>query len=148
MTKYLLRAALVACIAALVSIPMTAQNTADTSGVKGQAKAQDSNIKDNSTTNSPDQKIVPPPGKGGPQAKGPWGTCVLHIDNHTPYYVQFYFNGDLDGVIGPWGELYPDITPGMAQLYARAVFNDGTVLTFGPREYRCNGGDFRWTLTP
>jgi hypothetical protein len=148
MAKYLVRVALVTCIAVLVSLPMAAQNTAETSGVKGQADTQDSHIKSNSLANSPDQKIVAPQSKGGPQAKGPWGTCNIHIDNHTPYIVQFYFNGDLDGVMGPWGDLYPNITQGVAELYARAVFDDGTVLTYGPREYRCSGGDFRWTLTP
>src|SRR5208337_4069351 len=108
--------------------------TAETNGVKGQADTKDTHIKSNSLANSPDQKIVAPQSKGGPQAKGPWGTCTIHIDNHTPYIIEFYFDGDLDGVMGPWGDLYPNVTRGVGQLYARAVFDDGTVLTYGPRD--------------
>jgi hypothetical protein len=147
MGKYLVWAALVICIAALVSIPLAAQNV-ENSGVKAQANAQDTHVKNSNPTNSPDTKIAPPQKKGGPTAKGPWGTCILHIDNHTGLIVQFYFNGVLDGVIGPWGDFYPSITQGNAELYARAVFDDGSVLTFGPRDYHCSGADFTWTLTP
>ena len=148
MGKYLVRFMLAACFAALVSIPLAAQNnSAENKGVKGQANAQDANVKNNNSTNSPDTKIAPPERKGGPKAKGPWGTCTLHIDNRTGFIVQFYFNGTLDGLIGPWGDLYPSITQGNAQLYARAVFDDGSSLAFGPREYHCSGGDFTWSLT-
>ena len=38
------------------------------------------------------------------------------------------------------------ITSGVAILYARADFDDGSVVTFGPREFRCVGGAFTWTL--
>jgi hypothetical protein len=148
MTKYLVRTALVACIATLISIPLAAQNPAEDSGAKGQANTQDTHIKNSNPTNSPDQKIAPPPSKGGPKAKGAWGTCDLHIDNRTGLIVQVFFQGNLVGVVGPWGDLYPNITPGVAELYARAVFDDGSVLTFGPREYRCNGRDFTWSLVP
>lgn len=146
MRKHLTRALVVACIIGLVSFPIAAQNTAETSGVKGKANAKDTHVKSSDATNSSDQKIVPPPGKGGPKAKGPWGTCTLHIDNHTPFYVTAYVGGYVVGVVGPWGDLYPNITPGIAELYARAVFDDGTVLTFGPREYQCSGNDFVWKL--
>jgi hypothetical protein len=147
MAKYLVRIGLILCIAALVALPMAAQNNVTSNGVKGGQANADSHVKSNDMTNTADQNIVPPPNKGGPKAKGgAW--CDIHIDNHTPYYVQFYMNGELGGVIGPWGDLYPDITAGMAQLYARAVFNNGDVLAFGPRDYHCSGGSFTWTLTP
>jgi hypothetical protein len=146
MVKPLLRTSLMLCIAALIAIPMAAQNVT-TNGVKGSSASSDAHVKSNDMTNSLNQNIAPPPSKGGPKAKGgAW--CNIHVDNHTGYYVQFYVNGELGGVIGPWGDLYPDITGGYAQLYARAVFNNGDVLTFGPRDYTCSGADFHWTLTP
>ncbi|HLJ78478.1 MAG TPA: hypothetical protein VKT75_13735 [Acidobacteriaceae bacterium] len=137
-----------ACMAVALPVSVAAQNAVTTSGNKADASAPDTHIRSNSLTNSTDQKIAPPPSKGGPTAKGPYGTCTVHVDNGTGYIVQFYFNGSLAGVMGPWGDLYPNITPGKAELYARAVFDDGTVLTFGPREFLCSGTDLHWTLTP
>jgi hypothetical protein len=132
-------------VIALVSVPLTAQNTIQTSGVKAQAGAKDSNIKNDNALNSADQKIAPPAKKGGPAAKGVY--CELHIDNRTPYYVRFYMNGELGAIIGPFGDYYPDITSGLAVLYGRAVFDDGSAYTFGPRDYQCSGGSATWSLT-
>jgi len=149
MYKRLLQSMLITCLAALIAIPAAAQNasSANNSGEKGQANAQDQNIKNDQLANAPGQKHQPPPArKGGPAAKGIY--CDVHIDNRTPLIVSVYMNGDLLGVIGPWGDLYPDITYGTAQLYARAVFTDGSVLTFGPRNYQCVGGSYTWSLTP
>jgi hypothetical protein len=147
MGKHLIRAAFVACIATLLSIPMAAQKAAENSGVKAQANVPDTHVKNDSPTNSLGQKIAPPPSKGGPKAKGPWGTCNVHVDNRTGLIVYFYFQGTREGVVSPWGDLYDNITPGVAELYGRAVFDDGSELTFGPRQYRCTGDDFTWTLT-
>jgi hypothetical protein len=135
------------CATALAATPLIAQN-ATAKGAKGSASAKDSNVKTTSMTNPENPKIVAPEKKGGPKSRGLGGTCDIHVDNHTPYYVQFYFNGEPAGVLGPWGDLYPNITQGNAQLYGRAVFDNGTVLTFGPEAYRCTGGNFTWTLTP
>jgi hypothetical protein len=135
-------------LALVLPASLAAQNAVTTSGTKGTASATDAHVRSTNATNSTDAKVAPPPSKGGPTAKGPYGTCNVHVDNSTAYYVQFYFNGDLAGVIGPWGDLYPNITPGQAELYARAVFDDGSVLTFGPRQFLCSGSDFHWTLTP
>lgn len=148
MQKQLLRILVFACMTALVSFPIAAQNSSESSGVKGQANAQDTHIKKGSSTNSPDQKVVPPASKGGPAAKGPWGTCNVHIDNRTPFIVEVYVSGEYAGAVGPWGDLYPNVTPGIVELYARALFSDGSVLTFGPQDYRCSGNDFRWRLNP
>jgi hypothetical protein len=148
MGKYLGRIVIAACFTALVSMPLMA-TTVKTSGNQAQAGAQDKNINPNSGTNMPGEKSVAPASKGGPASKGPFD-CHLHVDNSTAWYVQFYFNGDAAGTIGPWGDYYPNITVGSAQLYARAVFDNGTVLTFGPVNYQCTGNDnvYTWTLTP
>jgi hypothetical protein len=145
MMKYLMRMGLIVSLAALVALPLAAQNNnVITDGAKGGLASSDSNVKSSNMTNSMDQNIVPPASKGGPKAKGV--DCEIHVDNHTPYYIQFYVNGEAGGVIGPWGDLYPDITGGYAQLYARAVFNDGSIIRFGPRDLQCTGTDYVWTL--
>jgi len=146
MNSFAVRAAVV-CIAALVSIPLAAQNVA-TSGVKGSSSDKDTHIKSEKAVNSVDQKIPAPEKKGGPKSRGLNGTCNIHVDNRTPYYVTFYFDGQPAGALGPWGDLLPNITQGVAQIYARATFTNGSVLTFGPRDLRCTGGDFTWTLNP
>ncbi len=146
MTKHMMGAALVACVIALISVPLTAQNSVQTAGVKTQAGAKDTNVKTDNALNSPDQKIAAPERKGGPKAKAL--TCNAHIDNQTPLYVRYYMNGDLEAIIGPYGDYYPAYTLGNAVLYAKAVFPDGSFLSFGPRNYSCSGSDFTWTLTP
>jgi len=138
---------IVACLAALTSIPLAAQ--VKSSAVKG--STPDPNIKNSSLTNTPGQNVVAPQSKGGPAAKG--AGCVLHIDNSTGYIVEFYFNGVAQGAMSPWGDYTTSITPGGAQLYGTATFTNGQVLTFGPENYACNatlGPDatFTWTLTP
>lgn len=135
------------CIAALVSAPLVAQ-TITTKGVKGAASGKDANVQSDSVANPEHPDIAAPEKKGGPKSRGLGGTCDIHVDNRTPYYVTFYFNGSAAGAMGPWGDLYPNITQGNAVLYARATFTNGTVLTFGPRSFTCTGSDFVWTLTP
>jgi hypothetical protein len=146
MAKYFVLAVVIACVVVLVSVPMTAQKF-QTSGVKAQAGAKDANVKNDNPVNSPDVKKAPPPKKGGPAAKGGM-YCDGHVDNRTPYYVRYYMNGDLEAIIGPYGDYYPAYTHGTAVLYGKVVFDDGSVSTFGPREYVCTGNDFTWTLAP
>ena len=150
MRKFLARTLTLACMAALTALPLTAQKTTTikTKGVQGQASAKDPHINTDSMMNTTTQKFVAPPSKGGPAAKGPG--CVLHVNNSTAWIVQFYFNGNLTAAIGPWGDYYPSMTLGNAQLYARAVFTNGTVYTFGPINYDCaiNGSTYTWNLTP
>ena len=147
MAKYLVCFLLVACALALVSVPVTAQNSFQTIGVKAKADAPDGNVKHDNITNSPDQKLAPPQKKGGPASKAGY-TCDGHIDNRTGLYVRYYMNGELEAIIGPYGDYFPAYTHGSVVLYARAVFDDGSVLTFGPRNYSCVGSDFTWSLTP
>jgi hypothetical protein len=150
MSKFVNRALIVTCFAALISIPLAA-TTVKSAANKGSASATDPNIKSNSLANTPGKTVVAPHSKGGPAAKGPG--CVLHIDNSTGYIVEFYFNGVAQGAMSPWGDYQTAITPGGAQLYGTATFTNGQVLTFGPQAYICTaspGADavFTWTLTP
>lgn len=129
-------------ITALVAIPGMAEN-ATSKGVKTQASAHDANVNSDNMTNMAGHAVAPPV-----KSRGLNGTCDIRVSNQTGLYVQFFFNGNPAGTIGPWGALTPNITEGNASLYARAVFTDGSVLTFGPRALTCTGGDFTWTLTP
>ena len=150
MRKRLTQSVLITCLAALISIPAAAQNdsSANDSGEKAQPNGQAKNIKTDNLSNSTSQKHEPPPArKGGPAAKGGL-LCNIHVNNLTPLILSIYMNGGLVGVVGPWGDLYPNVTWGSAQLYGRAVFDDESALSFGPRVYQCAGGDFTWTLTP
>lgn len=133
-------------MAVLISVPLAAQSVS-TAGVKGQA-GSDPHVKSDSANNPEHPKVPAPPSKGGPKSRGLNGTCNIHVDNRTPYYITFYFDGNPAGALGPWGDLMPNITQGVAEIYAKAVFTNGSVLTFGPRDLRCTGGDFTWTLTP
>jgi hypothetical protein len=129
-------------IAALVAIPVMAQNVTS-KGVKGLGTAHDANVRSDNMMNTVGHAVAPPV-----KSRGLNGTCDIRVSNQTGLYVQFFFNGNQVGTIGPWGALTPNITEGNAALYARAVFTDGSVLTFGPRALTCTGGDFTWTLTP
>ncbi len=135
------------CLTALLSIPAMAQGVS-AKGIKKAASANDLNIHNDSLVNSMNSAVPAPASKGGFSARGLNGTCNIHVNNKTGYYITFYFNGNAAGAIGPWGDLYPTSTEGNAVLYARAVFTDGSVLTFGPQNFTCTGTDFTWTLTP
>lgn len=134
-------------IAALVAIPVMAESAAS-KGANGLASVRDNNIRSDNMMNSKSSMVAAPENKGGAKSRGLNGTCNIHVNNSTGYYVQFYFNGNPAGAMGPWGDLYPNTTEGRGVLYARAVFNDGSVMTFGPQNFTCTGSDFTWTLTP
>src|SRR5579862_6174783 len=126
------------CITALVSIAVSAE-TVTTKGAMAAANAADKNIRNNSVANSMNHPVARPA-----KSRGLNGTCDIHVANNTGFYVEFYFNGQLAGAMGPWGALNPNITEGNAALYARAVFTDGSSLTFGPRTLTCTGSDYTW----
>ena len=146
MSKYFVRAALVACLSTLIAVSVAAQDDTHfkTNGVKSQAANPDNNIKSDSDVNSDDQRIPAPEAKGGPKAKGLG--CEVVVDNRTPYKIQVFMNGDFSGMVSQWGGGSMYLTSGVAFLYGRAVFDDGSVLTFGPRQFRCGTGVFTWTL--
>lgn len=135
------------CLTALLSIPAIAQGTS-AKGVRKASSTSDFNIQSDSLVNSMNSSVPAPVSKGGFNTRGLNGTCNIHVNNKTGYYVTFYFNGNAAGAVGPWGDLYPTSTEGKAVLYAKAVFTDGSVLTFGPQDFTCTGTDFTWTLTP
>src|ERR1039458_9887979 len=135
------------CFTVLVSIPAMAQGVS-AKGVKRATAANDLNIHSDSFVNSANSAVAAPESKGGFKDRGANGTCNINENNKTGSYVTFYFNGNASGAVGPWGDLYPTSTEGKAVLYAKAVFTDGSVLTFGPQDFTCTGTDFTQSLYP
>jgi hypothetical protein len=116
---------------------------------KGTAGA-DANIKSENRTNAPDaaSKYPAPADKGGTKTRGGgWYECGVHVDNHSPYYVQIFVDGDYSGTVAPWGDYYAHTGSGATSLYGRALFDDGSVYTWGPQAVRCPAnGWFLWQL--
>jgi hypothetical protein len=110
---------------------------------RGASDAKDENIKQDSQPNDPNVKTEAPPDKGGPKTRG--ASCRIHIDNRTGYYVNIYTDGQYRGQVSPYGDSIGYVGCGDTNFYARAVFNDGSVLTWGPSGYFVDGS-FTWTL--
>ena len=125
-----------------------AQQKQDTVTVKGQRtrgqEGSDSNIKHGREPNDPNANIEAPPDKGGPQVRG--GSCRIHVDNHTPWYVDIYTDGDYRGQVSPWGDSYGWVGCGDTNLYGVASFRGAPDVIFGPSVYDING-TFTWNLT-
>ena len=106
-------------------------------------KRQNPNIKSDQVTNKPGRKVIIPASKGG-KARGRLG--AVHIDNRTTFYIGIYVNGDLEGTVGPGGDLYWSATAGRLRLYGQAP---GTTLDWGPTSLLILDGETStWTLYP
>jgi hypothetical protein len=150
MNKRLVRYTLLLALALSPAAFLLAQapqhpTTGDTKSAKsrGASDAKDENIKQDSKPNDPNAKIEAPPDKGGPKTRG--GSCRIHIDNRTPYYVSVYTDGQYRGQVSPYGDSVGYVGCGDTTVYGRATFTDGSVLTWGPTVYFLDGS-FTWTL--
>jgi hypothetical protein len=54
------------------------------------------------------------------------------IDNYTGYSVDIYVDGSFRGTIAAYDKKVTWAVPGNTRLYAKAVFNDGSYLYWGP----------------
>ena len=123
------------------------KKTIEVKGTKMKAPANDPNIKNSSEKNNPSATAPAPPSKGGPSKFGTSKLCRVMVDNHTQWKIQVYIDGDYEGLVGPYGELYTVATPGSTKFYGRADFTDGSVITWGPTIYQlAPGGTFTWKL--
>ncbi len=113
------------------------------------AGADDEHVKRDSAANDPRKKRAAPPSKGGRKTRGDDHHCDVHIDNRTPWKIRFFVEGELAGMVPSYGDgLAPDVSTGVAHLYARAEFTDGSTLRFGPREFECAAyATYTWKLT-
>jgi hypothetical protein len=108
----------------------------------------DANIKSDSEKNDPGKQVPAPAAKGGEKTKGSGpGSCAVIFDNRSSWYIRLYIDGAYRGTIAPWGDSYAYTGSGTTQLYAAAVFNDGSSYTWGPRSASCYG-TFTWQLFP
>lgn len=149
-----LRVMCVVALGSLFAVPAGAGEKAAkkkevvTSAKSVKSADKDPNIKTESATN--DKKSVPeaPPEKGGKgRGIGPFG-CRVTIDNWTGYIVNAYVDGNYVGVVGRFGDGSMFVGNGPTLFYARANFDDGTSLTWGPAVLACSpGGQTTWKIT-
>ncbi len=116
----------------------------ETHAQKSRGGGADENIKSDSETNSDSNKMPAPPKKGGARAKGA-GACAVVVDNRTAYLIRIYVDGTYRGTISPWGDAYCYTGSGATKLYAVALFDDGSRLTWGPNVVNC-GDTYTWRL--
>lgn len=131
------------------SFAQTEKPVVDTSKAEvSRGGAADPNVKSDRAVNSKaGTPRMAPPEKGGERARG-GATCNVHIDNRSALYIQVWVDGNPEGMMGPWGDIYTWALAGPTRLYARADFDDGTRLTWGPQEVRCPAGtQYTWRLT-
>lgn len=116
----------------------------DTHAQKSRGGGADENIKSDNETNSASNNMQAPPKKGGARAKGA-GTCAVIVDNRTPFLIRIYVDGTYRGTISAWGDAYCYTGSGATKLYAVAMFDDGSRLTWGPNLVNC-GDTYTWRL--
>jgi len=88
-----------------------------------------------------------PAQKGGEKPRG-GAICDVHFDNRTPWWLDVYVDGDFEGNMPPWGDVYTYAIAGPTILYGRARFTDGSILTWGPVTVRCPaGGSYEWRVS-
>jgi hypothetical protein len=136
----LLVGAFVAPAAAQAGAPGKTVETHASKGMKG----PDANVKVDVSPNKQGATVMAPPSKGGPKSKGASGSVV--ILNQTQWYINIYINGYFSGTVGPWGDYYTYLNCGSDTFYARAPFDDGSFIFWGPTaEPGCSAS---WTLRP
>jgi hypothetical protein len=107
----------------------------------------DPNIKSTTRVNNAKKETPAPPSKGGEKPRGQLQTCVVHVDNRTPWYIHIYIDGDYSGLMPPWGDLYDRAIAGTTVFYGRANFDDGSARTWGPWRFSCPPGmEYTWRL--
>ncbi|HUI42229.1 MAG TPA: hypothetical protein VL523_09685 [Terriglobia bacterium] len=107
----------------------------------------DPNVKSDSDKNNPNLKAPVPANKGGKtRGAGPL-PCGVHVDNRTPWFVRIYVDGDYRGTVNQYGDLVGITGNGPTNVYAVAVFDDGSQKYWGPHVFNCVAGDsYTWRL--
>jgi hypothetical protein len=114
---------------------------------KGRGAGADANVKADTLPGNQTGKTVPaPPSKGGAKTRGAM-SGTLHVDNRTPWIIRIYVDGDYVGNVSRYGDSYGYYGCSVRTLYARALFTDGSSLSWGPsRRDLCD--DATWELDP
>jgi hypothetical protein len=113
---------------------------------KSRGIGSDANIRERSVLNDPNPEAAPkaPPEKGGQQSR--MEVCALTIDNHTPWKIQIFADGEQVGLVSPWGKVSGTYRSGQTVLYGVAEFTNGGALTWGPRTVSSCSGNYTWEL--
>lgn len=117
------------------------QEVKATDGSTSKGSSKDSNISEDEAPNSKSNKPEPPSSKGG-TSKGSSRGCEVQLDNWTAWRVKVYVDGKFQGTMIPYGQSYTYAVPGRVKVYARADFDDGTYLYWGPRDYSCGPNQY------
>jgi hypothetical protein len=108
---------------------------------KPTTRGDDPNIKNDTETNDPNSDLAAPQQKGGPKTRG-GGACEVRFDNRTKWFVKLFVDGTYRGTISPYGDGVAYTGAGSTRVYARAEFNGGDYLYWGPNDYSCYSGQF------
>jgi hypothetical protein len=105
--------------------------------------AEDKNITAPRSKNSANSKSVKSRGTGQK-------TCYIDLINETDYVIDIYIDGNYKGTLGGNDAKYTTTGTGSTRLYARADFDDGSYLYWGPKNISCGNnardGYYEWTL--
>lgn len=116
-----------------------------TAAQKGAAGA-DAHVKsDVEPTNKAGAKLPAPGAKGGAKTRDPY--CYLTVDNWTGWNIRVYVEGVWVGNVAAWGDASNYYANG-STVYAKAFFDDGSVLTWGPMIIPPGTDTYRWRLNP
>ena len=108
---------------------------------QSRGRGSDPNIRSKSETNDP--SIPGPPGRTDGRL------CGVAADNHTPWKVQMYYDGELQGLMPGYGDLGKVFVTPKITAYARADFKDGSYKTWGPKVFTCSNSEvYQWQLEP
>lgn len=108
---------------------------------KPTTRGEDPNIKNDKETNDPNSELAAPEQKGGAKTRG-GGYCEVRFDNRTKFFVKLYVDGAYRGTISPYGDGVAYTGAGTTRVYARAVFDSGDYLYWGPNDYSCYSGQY------
>jgi hypothetical protein len=108
---------------------------------KPTTRGDDPNIKNEKETNDPNSELAAPEQKGGAKTRG-GGACEVRFDNRTRWFVKLYVDGTYRGTISPYGDGVAYTGAGATRVYARAVFDSGDYLYWGPNDYSCYSGQY------
>lgn len=96
-------------------------------------------VKERVNGDKSESKAVQPGDKGG-QTRG--SHCYVKFDNWTSYYVDCYIDGYHESSVAPSGDGSLTVIGGTTRLYAKAEFNDGSSVSWGPISRDCDFDHF------
>jgi len=104
------------------------------------SRGDDANIKIDKRANTANMETqaVQPEEKGATESRGSGsGTCNVDFENYTEWYIDCYVDGYYEGYVSPWGSGEITVGSGETCLYAVAVFDDGSKVSWGPACATC-----------